>query len=141
MYSDATPLSEGERAALEGSVARTYHDFKEIVAEGRNLAYESLEPLCGGRVWTGEMARERQLVDVLGGFTQAVEEARVLASLPGDKKTRAVLVEPPREFVLPRPFGAKQALHEAAQAYSDLRRLVIQTRLWALLPFGTSKSS
>ena len=140
MYSDATPLSDGERAALEGSVARAYHDFKEIVAEGRKLAYDSLEPLCGGRVWTGEMALERQLVDVLGDFPRAVEEARVLAGLPGDKKTRAVLVEPPREFVLPRPFDARQAVHEAAQIYAGLRQLVGQTRLWAMLPFGTPKS-
>jgi len=141
MFSDATPLSEGEHAALEGSVARAYHDFKHIVAEGRRLDYDTLEPLCGGRVWTGEMALERKLVDVLGGFPQAVEEARVLGGLPSDKKTRAVLVEPPREFVLPKPFEAKQAIREAAQVYADVRELVIQTRLWALLPFGTSKSS
>ena len=140
MLSDATPLSEGERIALEGSVMRAYHDFKQIVAEGRKLEYDALEPLCGGRVWTGEMARERQLVDVLGGFPQAVEEARVLGGLPSDKKTRAILVEPPHEFVLPKPFGARQAVREATQIYADLRRLISQTRLWALLPFGTSKS-
>ena len=144
LFSDATPLSEGERAALEGSVMRAYHDFKQLVAEGRKLDYETLEPLCGGRVWTGTMAHERRLVDVLGDFTQAIEAAQDLAALPSDKKTRVVVVEPPREFVLPKPFDARQMIgevtREAAQIYADLRRTMSHTRLWALLPFNVSKS-
>jgi protease-4 len=133
IYSDATAFDEREREVVAGTVARSYDDFKRVVAEGRNLPFDQLEPLCGGRVWTGEQAHERGLVDTLGDFTTALAKARELAGLPDDKvkRTRAVLMEGGRRNTLPPMFPAlnPQALWNGV---SEMRRLLLSTRTWAI---------
>ncbi len=140
MFSDATPLSESERNAIQTSVARTYDEFKKIVAEGRKLEYGALEPLCGGRVWTGEMALERKLVDTLGDFTDALEKARALANLPGDKRVRAILISPAKESVLPRVFEKTSELRDAVTVFETMRGLLLHTRIWAMSVLSGSKT-
>jgi protease-4 len=140
MFSYATPLSESERAAIENSVSRTYHEFKQIVAEGRKLDYDALEPLCGGRVWTGEMAHERQLVDALGDFPAALEKARELAKLPEDKKVCAVLISPPKEAVLPRAFEKAGAIKDLLSSLEEMRALLLHTRVWAMSWVSSGKT-
>ncbi len=49
-------MSEDERQIFWDSIAQTYGDFKQVVAEGRALPYEDLDPICEGRVWTGRQA-------------------------------------------------------------------------------------
>jgi protease-4 len=141
MFSDATPLSESERAAIENSVSRTYHEFKTIVAEGRKLDYDALEPLCGGRVWTGAMAHEHNLVDVLGDFTVALEKAREMAKLPAGKRVQAILVSPPKEAVLPKPFEKAGAIKEMVSGLEEMRALLLHTRIWAMSVLSTAKTT
>jgi|HubBroStandDraft_1064217.scaffolds.fasta_scaffold01910_3 protease-4 len=61
-----------------------YHSFVARVAEGRHLDPVVAEGLARGRVWTGQQAKERGLVDVLGGFEEAVRQAKAAAQLPVD---------------------------------------------------------
>jgi protease-4 len=62
-----------------------YKTFVKRVADGRHLDPVKAEALARGRVWTGSQAKERGLVDVLGGFEDAVGQAKEAASLPADK--------------------------------------------------------
>jgi protease-4 len=133
IYSPSTPLRPDEYAAVAGIVQRAYDDFKRIVAEGRKLNIEELEPISGGRVWTGAMAHARGLVDDLGDFTLAVQKARELSGLSGEKRVGAVIVTPPRKFVLPTPAAAGAALQA-------LRRQLLRTRVWAVLPWLVDRS-
>ena len=135
IYSVATPLNPGEYAALAGSVQRAYDDFKRIVAEGRKLDIQMLEPLSGGRVWTGAMAQERGLVDDLGDFTLAVDKARELAGLPAEHRVGAAAIQPPRKFVLPARATAGAMLSLGFDAMRALRRQLHGSRVWALLPW------
>ncbi len=41
-----------------------------------------------GRVWTGSQAKERGLVDELGGLSRALELAKQLAGIPIDEEVR-----------------------------------------------------
>ena len=41
--------------------------------------------MARGRVWTGLQAKERGLVDVLGGLDEAIKQAKEAAKLPADK--------------------------------------------------------
>ncbi|NJN17134.1 MAG: signal peptide peptidase SppA [Oscillochloris sp.] len=84
IFSPIAPLSENERAALERSVAENYDRFRSCVRSGRELSPAQLEPIAGGRVWTGEQAVSIGLVDALGGLPAAVARARELAALPAD---------------------------------------------------------
>jgi protease-4 len=107
------PFTDEERAELSRKVAQFYDMFLSRVAEGRHLSKGEVDAVGQGRVWTGEQAHKRKLVDEVGGLRQALAEARRLAELPDE----APIVElPPREgSLLGKILGidgvsAKQAL-------------------------------
>jgi protease-4 len=80
----AKPWSASERRAVERQIDVFYDLFLDRVAEGRKLAREDVEPIAGGRVWTGQQALDRRLVDALGSLHDAVALARTRAGLgPG----------------------------------------------------------
>ncbi len=84
LYSDPAPMSAEERQIFRESIEEIYGQFKRVVAEGRHLPYEELDPICEGRVWTGRQALERKLVDGYGDFVEAIRQAAELADLPTD---------------------------------------------------------
>ena len=139
LMSDATPLNSDERQVLERLIVRTYGEFKNIVAEGRNIEHDALEPLCGGRVWTGEMALARQLVDALGDITVAIDKARELAGLKSNKRVRTVILTPPRKFVLPMAFVANPA-SALLDGWQRMRDLFLTHRAWALSEWMSEKT-
>lgn len=71
-------------------------------AAGRKMPVEKLREVAKGRVWTGEDAKERGLVDELGGFPVALKLAKEAAKVEG-----AVRVE-----VFPRKKGTAEVLAE-----------------------------
>ena len=75
--------TEEERAWVDAVMNDMYVRFKGIVAEARGIEPGRLDELAGGRIYTGEQAREVGLVDELGGLAEAVAYARVHAKLAG----------------------------------------------------------
>ncbi len=76
------PFTDEERKELEHKVGQFYDMFVDRVATGRKLSKQQVDAVGQGRVWTGEQAKEKRLVDELGGLRQALAEARRLADLP-----------------------------------------------------------
>jgi protease-4 len=81
------PFTAEERQELERKVKKFYDQFLARVSAGRVRAGVKLTPaqidkIAQGRVWTGEQALERRLVDEIGGLRQALDAARRLADLP-----------------------------------------------------------
>jgi protease IV len=76
MFTTERAFNQAERAAFAGFIDRAYQDFIGLVAEGRDLSREQVREVARGRVWTGQQALERRLVDRLGGFHVAVARAR-----------------------------------------------------------------
>jgi protease-4 len=131
LYSTSEALDADDYAAVASTIARAYDDFKRLVAEGRKLDVADLEPISGGRVWTGAMAKARGLVDELGDFTVALRQAQELAGLPADRRARAVSIMPPRKFMLPA-LPTPQAHFDGLDR---LVRLLAHVHAWALLPW------
>jgi protease IV len=77
----ARPWSASERAVLERQIAAFYTTFLDRVAEGRKLTRADVEKVAGGRVWSGQQALERHLVDRLGSLQDALALARERAGL------------------------------------------------------------
>ncbi|MFQ5436507.1 MAG: signal peptide peptidase SppA, partial [Anaerolineae bacterium] len=75
LYSDDAPLTPENREVLWQSIVDHYQKFKQVVADGRHLPFDELDPICEGRVWNGRQALERQLVDSHGDFMDAVKKA------------------------------------------------------------------
>jgi protease-4 len=71
----ARPLKEVERMIIQNSVEDGYETFISRVAEGRGMSIEAVKEVASGRVWTGNQAKERGLVDVLGGLDTAIDIA------------------------------------------------------------------
>lgn len=66
-------LTAAEKAKINDSIQDTYDSFLSTVSEGRDLARSEVEAAAGGRVWTGRQAKERGLVDSIGGFRQSLD--------------------------------------------------------------------
>jgi len=108
IYSPFKPFSPEERARIAEQMRATYDLFLSRVAEGRQQPAARIDPVAQGRVWTGRQARERGLVDELGGLDRAIQIAKEKARLDA-KKDVDLLVYPPRRSlfdILANPFGA-----------------------------------
>lgn len=73
--------SDREKEVAQLQIKNIYHDFKERVAEGRNMTMERVEEIAQGRVWTGQDALQIGLVDEIGDLKQAISTAAELANL------------------------------------------------------------
>jgi ClpP class serine protease len=52
------------------------------ISEVRKIPLEELRASTEGRVWTGRQAKERKLIDEIGGFERALEIAKEAAGIP-----------------------------------------------------------
>lgn len=71
----ARPLTDVERTIIQSGVEDGYETFISRVAEGRGMHPDSVKKVASGRVWTGNQAKARGLVDVLGGLNTAIDIA------------------------------------------------------------------
>ncbi len=81
MGDTSRPMRDDERALIQGSVERSYEVFISRCAEGRKMSKQAIDAIGQGRVWTGVQAKERGLVDELGGLNTAIKSAATLAEL------------------------------------------------------------
>ncbi len=122
MFTSERPFNQAERAAFAGFIDRTYATFIGLVAEGREMTPEQARAVAGGRVWTGQQALERGLVDHLGGFSVAVARARALAGIAEDDQVQLryfPVAEDPFKS-LGRLFGASSESVETLVAINAL---------------------
>jgi protease-4 len=92
------PFTDDERVALGAKVKQFYDLFVGRVAEGRHMSGDAVDAIARGKVWTGEQAKARGLVDELGGLRQALEKARAMGGLPSDCPIEEL--PPPNESLL-----------------------------------------
>ncbi|MGI8576958.1 MAG: signal peptide peptidase SppA [Nocardioidaceae bacterium] len=72
MFSTQRPFDDDEWRRMEGWLDRVYADFTGKAAQDRSMPVAELESVAKGRVWTGSDARDRGLVDELGGLEDAI---------------------------------------------------------------------
>ena len=125
MFSPFERFSDHERKRLDALLDAIYQDFTGKVGEARRLAPAELDAVARGRVFTGEDARQLGLVDVLGGYGEAIQLAREAAGVPADERTgvavfprEADLLEELRDTVLSGRFAT------ALAALRDLSRIM-----------------
>lgn len=92
--------TDEEAAWVRGSMEKCYATFKKRVTDGRGKALKGeLEPLAGGRVYSGAQALDVGLVDEIGGLGEAISHAASLAKL-----------ENPEAVLLPEPKSGLEGL-------------------------------
>ena len=75
------PLGDDARRVLTASVEDAYRIFVGKVAASRDMTFEQADSIARGRVWIGADARERGLVDSIGGLDEAIAAAAARAGL------------------------------------------------------------
>ena len=71
--SPVRPYNPDEVKKLDEQLQAFYDQFVEKVATSRHSTPEKIDALAQGRVWTGQQAKERGLVDELGGLDRAID--------------------------------------------------------------------
>ncbi len=67
------PLSDESKDRLTRNMEAVYAEFKDRVSLARKIAEDDLEPLAGGRVYLGQAALQKGLVDNIGSLNDCVE--------------------------------------------------------------------
>ncbi|MGH7598088.1 MAG: signal peptide peptidase SppA [bacterium] len=87
-YSPLMDVFQPPSPELENWIQRAlnfyYEPFLQKVAEGRKLDMAHVREVAQGRIWTGQGAKEKKLIDEFGGLYDALEYARKKAGLPND---------------------------------------------------------
>lgn len=136
LYSGTAPLTVEEREILWQSIVQTYGRFKQVVAEGREIPLDDLDPVAEGRVWTGRQAQARKLVDSHGDFIDAIRTAIELAELPVEDVQRvpvANFYDRSQEYLTPLPFG--DSLPGRVKEFLDATLAGWNGRPLAMLPY------
>ncbi len=105
IYGSLEPWTDAQRAAINHQLDRIYMQFKTNVASSRSMSVDEVENIAEGRVFTGEQAKDKKLVDALGGFDEALAKAKELAGIAPETKVN--LVDYPR----PAPFWQRFLQH------------------------------
>jgi protease IV len=160
-----TPWDDPTRARVLATMKSVYDLFVSRVAEGRGMAPDRVAVSAEGRVYGGLEAKERGMIDEIGGLAEALDLATKLAGLPKDAPVDVVgheqglleLLEEgdasqdgddagesmargarraAREAVLPEGLG--RALPGAAVFMGSLAPLCLGERAVAAMPFGVT---
>ncbi len=87
------PLTPFEKDIWQTQTNEVYEIFTKNAADGRGMTQDDIKKVASGRVWTGQQALERGLVDKLGSFDDAVEIAAAAAGV-SEKYTVRFYPEP-----------------------------------------------
>jgi len=137
------PLNDAEMAILQTSVDRTYGNFVDIVAEGRDLRPEFIDSIGQGRVWTGVDALELGLVDELGGLEDAIAAAVEMAGiedytikeLPKRKDPVQQLLEDLNMAMVKTALGFDVENSELIEQYKTIQDIKEMKGIQARMPF------
>ncbi len=88
------PIDARLASVIQSTVGYIYKEFLEHVSQARQIAPEKVNEIAQGRVWTGTQARERGLIDELGGLEAAVRAAGAMAKLAEGFRTAYIEAEP-----------------------------------------------
>ncbi len=137
----ARPFNTDERAIMQGYINRGYALFTKRCADGRQMSIADIEAIAQGRVWTGEMAKELGLVDMLGDIelakTIAAEKAGIesytLVSYPKETGAFDMFLNQAKESYIETRIAkvAGQFKHELNLIYN----LEQMNNLQARMPF------
>ncbi|MFA0391048.1 signal peptide peptidase SppA [Vibrio splendidus] len=76
-----TGLSDGAKDAFQMGIENGYRRFISLVGENRGMEVDAVDKIAQGRVWTGQDAIQKGLVDEIGDFDDAIAAAASLAEL------------------------------------------------------------
>lgn len=93
-FNPLRPLNPRFGEVIQAGINHVYNDFTSKVAVARKTTQEKINEVAQGRVWTGQQAKERGLVDTIGSFGDAIKSAATRAKLKADYRITYIEREP-----------------------------------------------
>lgn len=106
------PWSSADRTAAQKWVDSFYDTFISEVARCRKLSKEQVDAVARGRVWAGQDALARGLLDRLGGLPEAIALARQKAQIAETESVDLVILQAPTRLFTGASVALAQALRE-----------------------------
>jgi protease IV len=110
-------LRPEEREIFQGIVDQSYGEFVDVISAGRDIPEDRVRELADGRIYSGERARELDLVDSFGGLDEAANIAEDLAEVDGTTVVRYVQTPTLADTLLaglsPGPSEAERLIEES----------------------------
>lgn len=135
------PFNPEEQTLIQNMVNEGYELFTKRCADGRNIPIEELKKIAEGRVWTGAMAKELNLVDELGGLDKAIAIAADTANV----ENYTILSYPAKEDIFTSLLNingeryikskVKNLLGNYGNAFMWMNHAAEADRLQARMPF------
>jgi protease-4 len=94
----SVPMTQPTAQVIQTIIDRGYFQFVSKVSKARQQTYEQIDENARGRVWTGAQAKEKGLVDAMGGLGDAVQDAAKRAALKEGKYSIEYLEKPLTPF-------------------------------------------
>lgn len=145
MFNPIRHFNEAEAIKVNQWLRTTYDTFLDRVSKARGMTPADVDAVAQGRVWTGEQALDKKLVDALGGFDESLKRLKAKANITPEQKV-SLSFYPQSDNVLQRlarqltvesspmlPAQAKNLLRTFAQAEQDARSE--EPAPMALIPF------
>ncbi len=135
------PFSADERAIMQRYINRGYALFTKRCADGRQMSIADIEKIAQGRVWTGELAKDLGLVDLLGDIELAKDIAAEMAgidsytliSYPEKENALTMLLNQTKEDYIEARLG--KVANQFRNELNLINNLEQMNRLQARLPF------
>ncbi len=98
IYSPLSRFTPAQREKVRALMLDFYNGFLDKTAAARKKSRDEVHQLAQGRVWTGAQAKERGLVDRLGGLEVALAAVKERVGMRPDEAVETVIYPRPRTF-------------------------------------------
>ncbi|XP_074372492.1 serine protease SPPA, chloroplastic-like isoform X4 [Apium graveolens] len=95
LTAEQRPFRPDEAEFFARTAQNAYKRFRDKAAHSRSMTVDKMEEVAQGRVWTGNDAASRGLVDAIGGLSRAVAIAKQKAKIPQDRQVTLVELSRP----------------------------------------------
>lgn len=93
-FNPLRPMNPKFGEVIQLGVENIYSEFTTKAAAARKTTPEKIDAVAQGRVWTGEQAKERGLIDRIGSYQDALKSAATLAKLGNEYRVTYIEREP-----------------------------------------------
>lgn len=90
LWSATEEMTPEQIELIRALMQQGYDAFVQKVAQGRGRSVDEIKEVAKGRVWTGEQAKARALVDELGGLHKAMQVCREKMGAGAEAKLQLV---------------------------------------------------
>ena len=128
-FNPLRPLDPKFGEVIQASINHIYDDFTTKAAKARKTTPEKIDAVAQGRVWTGQQAKDRGLVDTVGTYGDALASAAKRAKLGADYRTVYIEREPSKFDRVFSMFGTSVAKAFATVLNDQFKVAIVPTGL------------